>query len=76
MDGINGYEFEQTQGDSEEQESLVCCSPWHREESDRTERLINSDHHLTGFSALPHGVPHSSILSFPFDLDYSVHRSE
>ena len=24
----NGREFEQTQGDSEEQGILVCCSPW------------------------------------------------
>ena len=25
---LNGYEFEQTLGDSEGQGSLVCCSPW------------------------------------------------
>ena len=25
---LNGHEFEQTQGDSEGQESLVCCSLW------------------------------------------------
>ena len=25
---LNGHEFEQTQGDSEGQESLECCSPW------------------------------------------------
>ena len=25
---LNGHEFEQTPGDSEEQGSLVCCSPW------------------------------------------------
>ena len=25
---VNGPEFEQTLGDSKEQESLVCCSPW------------------------------------------------
>ena len=25
---LNGHEFEQTPGDSEEQASLVCCSPW------------------------------------------------
>ena len=25
---LNGYEFEQTQGDSEGQGSLVCCRPW------------------------------------------------
>ena len=30
LDGItdSGYEFEQTQGDSEGQGSLVCCSSW------------------------------------------------
>ena len=32
----NGHEFEQTPGNSEEQGSLVCCSPWNREESDLT----------------------------------------
>ena len=25
---LNGHEFEQTAGDSEEQGSLACCSPW------------------------------------------------
>ena len=25
---LNGHEFEQTLGDSEEQGSLACCSPW------------------------------------------------
>ena len=25
---LNGCEFEQTQGDSEEQRGLVCCSSW------------------------------------------------
>ena len=33
------YEFEQTPGDREGQGSLVCCSPWSREESDTTEQL-------------------------------------
>ena len=26
--GLNGHEFEQALGDSEEQGSLACCSPW------------------------------------------------
>ena len=26
--GLNGHEFEQPQGDSEGQESLVCYCPW------------------------------------------------
>ena len=41
-DGItdsNGYEFEQTLGDSGGQGRLVCCSPWARKEWDTTERL-------------------------------------
>ena len=28
LDGITGYEFEQTPGDRQGQGSLVCCSPW------------------------------------------------
>ena len=36
---LNGHEFEETQGDSEGQGSLECCSPWGLEESDMTERL-------------------------------------
>ena len=31
---INGPEFKQTPGDSEGQESLVCCSPWDHKELD------------------------------------------
>ena len=33
---LNGHEFVQTLGDGEEEESLVCCSPWGRKEADRT----------------------------------------
>ena len=33
---LNRYEFEQTQGDSEGQGSLVCRSPWSLKESDMT----------------------------------------
>ena len=36
---LNGHEFEQNLGVSEEQGSLVCCSLWGRQESDMTERL-------------------------------------
>ena len=35
---LNGHEFEQTLGDSEWQGSLVCCSPWGRNELDSTEK--------------------------------------
>ena len=33
---LNGYEFEQTQGDSEGQLSQTCCSSWGHKESDTT----------------------------------------
>ena len=33
---LNGDEFEQTQGDSEGQRSLECCSSWGHKESDMT----------------------------------------
>ena len=39
---LNGHESEQTQGDSEEQGSLACCSLWGCKESDMTERLNNT----------------------------------
>ena len=38
---LNGHEFEQTPGDNEGQESLACCSPRGRKESDTTEQLNN-----------------------------------
>ena len=43
---LNGFESEQTLGDSEGQASLVCCSPWGNKESHTTERLINKIHEL------------------------------
>ena len=39
---LNGQEFEQTPGDSEEQASLVCCSPWGCKELDMTQPLNNN----------------------------------
>ena len=33
---LNGYESEQTPGDSEGQGSLACCSEWGLKESDMT----------------------------------------
>ena len=41
---INGHEFEQTQGDSEGQGSLACCSLWGLKQSDVTYRLNNDTH--------------------------------
>ena len=34
---LDGHEFEQTLGVGDGQGSRVCCSPWGRKESDRTE---------------------------------------
>ena len=38
---LYGHDFEQTLGDREGQESLSCCSPGARKESDITELLKN-----------------------------------
>ena len=48
---FNVHEFEQAPEDGEGQESLACCSPWGRKESDTTERLNNnkSVNHWTVF---------------------------
>ena len=40
---FNGHEFEQTLGDTEEQGSLVCCSPWGHKELDMTKQLKNNN---------------------------------
>ena len=40
---LNGREFEQTMGDSEEQGSLTSCSPWGHTELDMTQQLNNND---------------------------------
>ena len=34
---LKGHKFEQALGGGKGQESLVCCSPWGRKESDTTE---------------------------------------
>ena len=52
---LNGHEFEQTQGDSEGQRSLVCCSPWGCKELDTTEWLNNNIVQKSGQILLPEG---------------------
>ena len=44
---LNGHEFEQTPGDGEGQESLVCCSPWGGKELDMTEWTRNSSSQIS-----------------------------
>ena len=39
---LNGYEFEQTLGDSEGWKSLVCCSSWAYKELDMTWQQNNN----------------------------------
>ena len=39
---LNGHTFKQTQGDSEGQGSLACCSPWGHKELDMIEWLSNN----------------------------------
>ena len=39
---LNAHAFEQALGVGEGQESLACCRPWGRNESDITERLNNN----------------------------------
>ena len=36
---LNGYEFEQTLGDSEGQGSLACCIPWSGKQSEMIQPL-------------------------------------
>ena len=40
---LNGHEFEQASGVGDGQGGLMCCSPWGRKESGRTERLHWTD---------------------------------
>ena len=40
----SGHEFEQALGVGDWQESLACCSPWGRKESDMTVRLKWTEH--------------------------------
>ena len=42
----NGHKFEQTKGESEGLERLVCCSPWGCKEADMTEGLKNNSSFL------------------------------
>ena len=45
---LNGHEFEQTQGDSEGQGSLECCSPW----GSRVGHNLATEHHHHMWTAL------------------------
>ena len=55
---LNGHEFEQAPGVGDGQGSLVCCSPWGRKESDKTEGLNSTE---LSFYLHPKDTPESSI---------------
>ena len=61
---LNGREFEQTLGDSEEQGSLACCRPCGRKESDTIQRLNNKYVYVCGGCLLAKSCP---TLSNPTD---------
>ena len=61
---LNGYESEQTPGDSERQGSLACCSPWGCKESDTTERLNNNE--IIHYSLQGANVWSEAVLLWPF----------
>ena len=65
--GLIGYAFEQTPGDSEGQEILVCCSPWgHRVRCDlATEQQQMAMGSLTSLSLgfLTHKIVYHNIFS-------------
>ena len=63
---LNGHEFEQPLGNSEGQNSLVCCSPWDRKELGTTEWLNNNN---TGPST---HLSYSKSSSYTFCLEYST----
>ena len=61
----SGHEFEQTPGDGEGQESLVCCSPWGCKESDTTE-CLNNNKTLTPTLVPTFNLPSSETTSINF----------
>ena len=65
---INGHDFEQNQGDSEGQGSLVCCSPWCPKESDKTWQL--NKHNYLAYKIMKQHCRvltlHSGLYDFTF----------
>ena len=58
---LNRYEFEQTPGNGEGQQSLAYCSPWSHKVSDITERLNNNNNPHKNFYTNVHSrIIHNS----------------
>ena len=70
---LDGHEFEQILEDSDGQGSLACCSPWDHKESNKTQRLNNSNtdglfHTLAVVNnAAINMYPHKSMFLFSSD---------
>ena len=75
IDSMDLYEFEQTQGDSEGQGTLVCCSPWSHKELDRTERVNNNCGKEcacnAGYAVLIPRLGRSSVEGNGYPIQYS-----
>ena len=65
---LNGHDFEQIPGDSEEQGILACCSSW-GQESQMTEQLNNICHRKKYFAYL---ISMLFLSLFLFQLRFSV----
>ena len=61
---LSGHEFEQAPGDSEGQQTLVCCSPWGCKDSDMSERLKNNN-------SFPHTISFKIYVFSKFVLVFS-----
>ena len=67
---LNGHGFEQTAGESEGQESLVCCSPWGCKEVDMTEQLNNNSYPISSKKFF--WFPYNSFIFFSITF-YSIY---
>ena len=61
---LNGHEFEQALGIGDGQRSLACCSPWGRNESNRTAWLSWTELLIRSHS-FNHGFDHKLHPSYP-----------
>ena len=54
---LNGHDSEQTLGDSEEQASLACCSPWSCDKSETTWLLNKNNRFSSHFETVREKSP-------------------
>ena len=73
---LSAHESEQTPAGSEEQGSLVCCSPWGCKEMDTTDQLNNNNksiHILTAISQIKE-FSHRFISKMKDNYQYFAYR--